>query len=138
MSKFTIQLKEIGRCKIKHELADSEIITDLPPEYGGDGQSFSSTDLVSAALGSCTMTTLESILEREGFDPKKIKILVTKTLSQSPKMIGGIKLEIYYPEKLSDLLLKKLQNATKTCPVKRSLNTQIPIDTVFITGSNVR
>ncbi|MCP3943087.1 MAG: OsmC family protein [Desulfobacteraceae bacterium] len=133
MSKYTIQLQEIGRCKIKHELTDSEIITDSPPEYGGNGQSFSSTDLVSAALGSCTLTTLDKILEREGFDPKKLKIVVTKTLSQSPKMIGGIKLELYYPEKLSDLLLKKLQNATKTCPVKRSLNPQIQIDTVFIT-----
>ena len=134
MSKYTIQSLEIGRCIIKHELADSEIITDLPPEYGGNGQSFSSTDLVSAALGSCTLTTLDRILEREGFDPKKIKVTVTKTLSQTPKMIERIDLEIFYPEKLSGLLLKKLKNATKTCPVKRSLNPQIQINTVFETS----
>ncbi|MBN1931658.1 MAG: OsmC family protein [Desulfobacterales bacterium] len=138
MSKYTIQLHDNGRCKISHELADAEIITDLPPEYGGNGQSFSSTDLVSAALGSCTLTALDKILEREGFDSKKIKILVTKTLSQSPKMIEKIKLEIYFPDELSDVLLKKLENATKSCPVKRSLNEQIQIETVFKTDANLR
>lgn len=119
-------------------MADAEIITDLPPEYGGNGQSFSSTDLVSAALGSCTLTTIDKILEREGFDPKDIKIFVTKKLSQDPKMIGKIRLEIFYPDKLSNVLLKKLKNATKSSPVKRSLNEQIQIDTVFITGEKFR
>lgn len=133
MSRFTIRSYGAGRCKIQHELADAEIITDLPPEYGGDGQSFSSTDLVSAALGSCTLTTIDKILEREGFDLKKIKILVKKTLSEQPKMIKSIRLEICYPDQFSDELLKKLKNATKTCPVKRSLNEHIQIETVFIT-----
>jgi uncharacterized OsmC-like protein len=134
VSKYTIQLHDNGRCHIKHQLANAEIITDLPPEYGGNGKSFSSTDLVTAALGSCMLTSIDKIFEREGFDPKKIKIVVTKTLSNDPKMIKTIRLEIFYPDKLSDVLLKKLKNATKTCPVKRSLNENIQVDTVFITG----
>ena len=64
MSKSTIALKSLGRCHIKHELADAEIETDLPPEYGGQGRSFSSTDLVSEALGTCTITSIGKILER--------------------------------------------------------------------------
>ena len=134
MSKFSIQLHGKGRCQIRHELADAEIITDFPPEYGGKGRSFSSTDLVSAALGSCTLTSIDSIFEREGYDPKKIKISVIKTLSQNPKMIKAISLEIFYPEKLGGELLKKLERALATCPVKRSLNEQVEIKSVFITG----
>jgi len=34
---YTIQLIDKGRCQIKHELADAAIATDLPPEYGGNG-----------------------------------------------------------------------------------------------------
>ena len=120
MSKFSIQLHDKGRCQIRHELAGAQIITDLPPEYGGNGRSFSSTDLVSAALGSCILTSIDSIFEREGYDPKKIKISVIKTLSENPKMIKAISLEIFYPEKLGGVLLKKLELAIATCPVKRS------------------
>ena len=71
-------------------MAGAEIITDLPPEYGGNGQSFSSTDLVSAALGSCILTPIDNIMEREGFDSKKIRISVIKALSDNSKMIKAI------------------------------------------------
>jgi uncharacterized OsmC-like protein len=134
LSKFSIQLHDKGRCRIRHELAGTEIITDLPPEYGGGGKSFSSTDLVSAALGSCTLTTIDGIFERDGYDPKKIRISVTKALSENPKKIKSISLEIFYPENLDGVLLKKLERAAATCPVKRSLNEQIDIEIRFITG----
>jgi putative redox protein len=134
LSKFSIQLHDKGRCQIRHELAGAEIITDLPPEYGGNGRSFSSTDLVSVALGSCILTSIDSILEREGYYSEKIKISVIKTLSENPKMINAISLEIFYPEKLGGVLIEKLERAIATCPVKRSLNEQVEIKTLFITG----
>ena len=134
MSQFSIRLHDKGRCQIRHELADAEIITDLPPEYGGHGRSFSSTDLVTAALGSCLLTSMESILAREGFNPAKIEIKVKKALSQNPKMIKSIRLAISYPEKLSGVLIKKLKHATAACPVKRSLNEQVDIQIHFLTG----
>ncbi len=136
MSKFSIQLRDKGRCIIKHETANAEIITDLPPKYGGIGRSFSSTDLVSVALGSCILTSIDNILEREDYDSKKIKMSVEKTLSENPKMIKAIRLEIFYPEKLSSVLLKKLERAIASCPVKRSLNEQIEIKTLLITGQD--
>ena len=134
MSKFSIQLHDEGRCEIRHEIAGTEIITDLPTEYGGGGRSFSSTDLVAAALGSCTLTTIDGVFERAGSDPKKIKISITKVLSENPKMIKAISMEIFYPEKLDGTLIKKLERAAATCPVKRSLNKQIDIEIRFVTG----
>lgn len=136
MSKFTVQQQEPGRCQIHHELADADILTDLPPEYGGDGRSFSSTDLVSAALGSCTMTAIDSIIERAGHDPRQIRITVEKTLAQSPKMISKIALEIGHPDTFDDVLLKKINNAAKTCPVRRSLNDQVEIEMTIKTGAD--
>lgn len=138
MSRFSINLYDKGRCRIRHESAGAEIITDLPPEYGGHGRSFSSTDLISAALGSCILTSIDSILEREGYDPKEIIITVEKFLSENPKMISAICLEISYPLQLSDELLKKLERATATCPVKRSLHERIDIRIRFVTGYEAR
>lgn len=134
MSKFSIQLHDKGRCQIRHELADAEVITDLPPEYGGNGRSFSSTDLVSAALGSCVLTSIDGIFEREGYDPDKIKISVIKTLSKDPRMISAIRLEIAYPEKLGDVLTEEIERTIATSPVKRSLNDQIEIKALFRIG----
>lgn len=131
MSEFVIQLEDLGRCRIQHAKADAEIVTDLPPEYGGKGRSFSSTDLVAAALGSCILSTIDTVFEREGYDPKKIRVKVAKTLSDRPKMIRSIDVEIAYPEKLSELFLKKAGRAMNLCPVKRSLNESIEIRTRF-------
>jgi uncharacterized OsmC-like protein len=133
MSKFTIKLHSSGRCHIRHEYADADIITDLPPEYGGSGQSFSSTDLVSAALGTCTLTSIDKILKREGYDPKLLKIEVTKELSQSPKKIKSIRMKIIHPKKFNGDLIKKIKKASVACPVKRSLNQDIHVQTEFLT-----
>lgn len=131
MSEFRISLKDKGRCQIRHVLADAEIITDLPPEYGGNGRSFSSTDLVSAALGSCILTSIDSIVEEEGYDPDKLEISVRKGLSENPKMISSISLDIFYPEELEPVLVQKIEQAIASCPVKRSLNECIDISYNF-------
>lgn len=132
MSKFTVTLKSPERCHIKHELAGAEIETDLPPEYGGQGRSFSSTDLVSAALGTCIITSISKILERDGYDPNLLKIEVTKELSDSPKMIKAIHLRVIHPKPFHDALIKKLKKATTACPVKRSLNEDVQVDIEYI------
>jgi uncharacterized OsmC-like protein len=132
MSKFTVTLKSSERCHIKHELAGSEIETDLPPEYGGRGRAFSSTDLVSAALGTCTITSIGKILEREGYDPKFLKIEITKELSQSPKMIKAIKLKVIHPKTFHENLIKKLRRTTNSCPVKRSLNDDVKVEIKYV------
>ncbi len=134
MSRFSVRLFDRGRCEITHELAGSRLITDLPPEYGGGGRSFSATDLVSAALGACVLTSIDNILEREGHDPKKVNISVAKTLSENPGMIQAIHLEIGYPETLDAPLIRKLERAMATCPVKRSLNEQVEITMRFRNG----
>lgn len=132
MSNFTVTLKSSERCHIKHELAGSEIETDLPPEYGGHGRSFSSTDLVSAALGTCIITSIGKILEREGYDPNHLRIEVTKELSQAPKMIKAIKLKVIHPKAFHEEVIKKLKRATNSCPVKRSLNDAVQVEINYI------
>lgn len=79
------------------------------------------------------LTSIDSILEREGYDYSKVRIALTKTLADKPKMIEAIDLEIFYPEKLNSVLLKKLERAMALCPVKRSLNPRVAITTRFVT-----
>jgi len=131
MSKFSIKLQDKVRCKITHQLSGSEILTDLAPEYGGEGRSFSSTDLIAVALGSCILSTIDKVMERAGYDPKQIEVITTKTYTENKTMIKRISLEIFHPEKLGGVVLKKLERAIATCPVKRTLNEQVEIDIVY-------
>ena len=132
MSKFSIKLLEDGSCIINHKQNNASIITDSPPEYGGMGRSFSSTDLVAAAVGSCILTTIDKIIIREGFNPTKIGIKVEKHLSNSPKMIETIIVEIFHPGEYNKKLIDKLKKAASVCPVKRSLNKDVKISINFI------
>ena len=131
-----MNLYENERCEIIHQESDVMIKTDRPVEYGGKGRSFSSTDLVSAALGSCILTTLEPIFERDGYNPQELELTIVKELSQKPKMIKSFEIQITYPEEILDVFMKKVTRAIETCPVKRSLGEKVEIDIRFIRSNN--
>lgn len=135
MSRFTIHHLESGRCEIEHLQNGKRITTDLPPEYGGKGRSFSSTDLVASALGTCYLTTVEEILNREGHDPREIKLSVTKVLSEKPKKLDAVHLELTLQETPSNKLLKLLNKSLHLCPVERSLHESVRV-TLKITPQN--
>ncbi|MCW8880380.1 MAG: OsmC family protein [Kangiellaceae bacterium] len=131
MTHISVEFSSEGRCLISHSPSGNSIVTDLPPEYGGNAQNFSSTDLVAAALGSCVFSSLEKVMVRESLEPGLFFISVEKEISHSPRMIKRLTVVIEYQKKLSDLQLKKLKKAAAACPVKRSLHTDVSISLIF-------
>jgi putative redox protein len=127
MSTIKMNLYENERCKITHQQSEVIITTDRPIEYGGKGRSFSSTDLVSAGLGSCILTTIEPIFKRTDYDPKQLELSIVKELSQKPQMIKLFTIKISFSNKIEDSLKKKVLKAIETCPVKRSLGEEVEI-----------
>ncbi len=90
MSKIEINLYEKERCNILHLYSETSIQTDGPFEWGGLGRTFSPTDLLAAALGSCILSILEPVFERNGYDSQKISLTVLKELSKNPYRIKSI------------------------------------------------
>ncbi len=131
MTKVTIKSAEYGRCEITHQLSGERILTDLPSAYGGKARSFSSTDLVAAAVGSCIMSSMEPVIDRENLSIQQFEIEVEKRVSQSPRMISDLIIKINCPRDLTEKSLNKLKRAAETCPVKRSLSYDINISLNF-------
>ncbi len=61
-------------CAAVHEPSKSEIATDAPVDNKGKGETFSPTDLVATALGTCMATILAMAAESHGLDVKGMTV----------------------------------------------------------------
>jgi uncharacterized OsmC-like protein len=125
----TIQTNYQGnlRTQATHVASGNTLITDAPVDNNGKGEAFSPTDLVCAALGSCMMTIMGIVAERENIDLRNTKFDIVKTMSASPRKIA--KVEVVFDMKANVTLTieqqDKLKRAALTCPVALSLHPDI-------------
>src|SRR6187431_19879 len=72
------------RCTAIHAPSRTQLITDAPADNMGRGESFSPTDLVATALGSCMLTTMAIYAERHGLDLRGANATVEKEMIADP------------------------------------------------------
>lgn len=115
------------RTKATHIASGNTLITDAPVDNNGKGEAFSPTDLVCAALGSCMMTIMGIVAEREKIELRDTKFEIIKTMASNPRKIA--KIEIVFDMKanisLSTEQQEKLKRAALTCPVALSLHPDV-------------
>lgn len=135
MSLIDIKLAGQGRCRIRHQESGVEIESSKAAEYGGRGDSFSSTDLLAAALGSCIGTNLEPIAERNGIPLDQICIRIEKTLQSSPKRLASLSVSICIGPGVSPSLITRLERAASHCLVHKSLSPEIDVSICLSDGA---
>jgi len=114
------------RTKATHLLSGTELITDAPLDNKGLGLSFSPTDLVATALGSCMMTIMGIAAKEHGFELDGTEIKITKIMASNPRRIGEIVVELTFPKIEYTAKQKKfIEVAAKTCPVALSLHPEL-------------
>jgi putative redox protein len=122
-------------CSATHQLSGKSITTDAPLDNGGKGESFSPTDLVATALGTCIITVIDLVAKHSGIELKGTKIKVVKEMTSIPlRRIGKLTVTITYPPglNLSEADKKKLERTAHTCPVKQSLHSDVEVEIIFI------
>lgn len=121
------------RSEAVHLSSNSKIITDAPTDNNGKGEAFSPTDLVCTALGSCMMTIMGIIAQRDNVNLKGVTWKTTKIMANSPRRIAEIHIHFYFPAtiQLSPSYKQKLENAARTCPVALSLASEIKQQVFF-------
>lgn len=117
-----------GLVEITHGPTGKKIITDLPPDNGGQGREFSPTDLAAASISSCILTIMGVIAKRENADIKDAYIEIEKHMAENPRRIGKFRGVIYLPSNIEPKTKEKIMAAVKACPVTRSLREDIKIE----------
>ena len=126
------------RCRATHGPSKTQLTTDAPVDNHGKGESFSPTDLVATALGTCMSTIMGIVADRNRLDITGTRVKVFKEMIQEPvRRIGALRVTIRIPAekaaRLSEEDRKKLEAAALHCPVHRSLHpdVQTPIEFLY-------
>jgi putative redox protein len=122
-------------CRAKHRPSDATLVTDAPVDNGGKGASFSPTDLVATALGSCLMTIMGLVAKQRDLDLTGAKVHVVKEMVSKPiRRIASLKVEIRIPNgsAIGPEDRMRLENGARTCPVHQSLHPDVAAPIEFI------
>lgn len=123
------------RCRARHGPSKTELVTDPPVDNQGRGESFSPTDLVATALGTCMLSIMGIVARRHGWDLSGASVRVEKSMIADPdRRIGRLDVVIRVPDRsrsLDDKARAALERAALTCPVHKSLSPAVEIPVRF-------
>jgi len=118
-----------------HGPSGCELVTDAPTDNQGRGESFSPTDLVATALGTCMLTIVAIVAERHGWSIEGARARVEKEMVADPvRRIGRLGVVITVPGEFSGKEQELLEKAALACPVHKSLPVEMDIPVRFEFG----
>ncbi|NDF11803.1 MAG: OsmC family peroxiredoxin [Proteobacteria bacterium] len=129
-----IDIKYQGQlhCTATHGPSGVRLETDAPKDNMGRGESFSPTDLVATALGTCMLTVMGIAANKLGVNIEGATVHVEKEMVSSPiRRIAALKVNIHVPHTLSLEHKQKLEDAAHSCPVHKSLHPDIQVPVAF-------
>lgn len=122
-------------CSAAHVPSGTRISTDAPKDNHGLGQSFSPTDLLATALGTCMMTIMGIVSTKNGVDLTGTSIRVLKEMTpQPPRRVAKLTVELTVPKDVPQDKRPALENAAHTCPVRLSIHPDIEVPVTFKWG----
>jgi putative redox protein len=133
-------LVRIGREKYVTDIVarNHAILADEPKKYGGKDAGMSPYELLLASLGSCTAITLRMYADRKQWDLTEVKVHLehfkqhakdSEDCSQSSTKIDKFVREIKLKGKLTQEQKKRLIQIANRCPVHKTLENKIVIET---------
>ena len=120
------------RTEATHLQSNQTIITDAPLDNNGKGEAFSPTDLLATSLGSCMLTIMGIVANRHNLSIEGTGIEITKIMESNPRRVGEIIVEFTIPTgSLTTKDKELLEHAAHTCPVAKSLSTELKQTAIF-------
>ncbi len=114
-----------------HGPSGSQIKTVPPKDNGGDGSTFSPTDLLATSLASCALTTMALQASRESLTWGAASAKVVKVMSGLPRRVESLALDITMPRDVKPEHRARLEEIARGCPVARSLHPDVKVPMTF-------
>jgi len=136
-SEITVRYQGQLRCEATREKTGKILHTDVGADHGGLDDHFSPIEMAVAALGTCVMSMVAVVAERNAVNTAGMLIQTSFEMASAPaRRIGSVRLTVRLPNAVatSEATRQKLEGAARACPVKNSLNPEIRIDLEFVYG----
>jgi putative redox protein len=119
-----------------HRPSGAELATDAPKDNEGRGESFSPTDLLAAALGTCMLTVMGIVARRHAWRMEGARVRIEKHMVADPlRRVGRLVVALQMPTDLPPESRAVLEKTALTCPVKQSLHSDITVEITFDWGA---
>jgi putative redox protein len=126
---FSIHAKSEGelRFTVTHAAQGATVATDAPAGHGGEGLTFAPTELLDAALATCTGANISAKARQYGLDATGLTIGASHVMADNPRRIGSVEIDIAVPFKADERQKKSLIAVAKACPVRNTLRPETQI-----------
>ena len=132
MTKILCRYEGDLHCEAEHSCSGVKLHTYAPLDYDGLGETFSPTDLLATALGTCILTVMGITAKRRGWNLGEVKADVEKIMTvEGPRRIEALEVNLTMTDGLTDDQLCLLRKVVNTCPVKRNLEPSININLLW-------
>jgi putative redox protein len=133
MVRIEITYEGALRSTATHTPSSTQLITDAPVDNHGKGESFSPTDLVATALGTCMLTVMGIYAQRHEIDLTGASVVVEKEMASAPvRRIARLGVEIHMPLAGNHPQREVLERVALTCPVHQSLHPDVEKPVRFV------
>jgi putative redox protein len=112
--------REEGGYAHELQIREHRLFADEPEDRGGSDKGPTPTELLAAALASCTAITLEMYADRKDWDLGAVEVAVDYDEPEKEKP-ASLTVKIRIPASLSDEQREKLLVIAGKCPVHKTL-----------------
>ena len=124
------------RCSATHGPSGKQLTTDAPVDNHGRGETFSPTDLVATALGSCLLTVMGIAARAKQINIDGTHVSVDKEMTaQLPRRIARLTTVVTFPASVTagigDADRRQLETIAENCPVRLSLASSVEVPMTF-------
>ncbi len=128
MVEIRIQYQGDLHCSAAHGPSNRILETDAPVDNNGLGESFSPTDLLATALGTCMATVIGIMAKRKEINLDGFSVLVRKHMSDDlPRRVSKLEVVLDLPLSAAHPERKALESAARGCPVSHSIHPEIKV-----------
>jgi putative redox protein len=124
------------RCSAAHGPSGKHLTTDAPVDNHGRGETFSPTDLVGTALGSCLLTVMGIAARGKQLNLDGTHVSVVKEMTaQLPRRIAKLTTVVTFPANVASAISesdrRQLEKIAESCPVRLSLSSDVDVPMSF-------